>query len=179
MNIGSIKQNEAGVFIGRIVTRELAITAALREVRSPNPRAPKFEIFALNQAARAWVKVGALFELASNATGEAFLNGKIDDPGMAQPLYVSLFRQDDGSYNVVWSRPTRRRDVSAALAPKGDDALPPFPGSEEVGDGIGTGAGEDTADGLGASTAGGFGEPAAPRGRRRSQAAEQPELEAA
>lgn len=146
MNIGNLKQNDAGTFIGRIESVATTITVALREVRSPNPKAPKFEVMALS-AARTWVQVGALFELTSNATGEAFLNGKLDDPSFAQPLYVSAFRQADGSYNVVWSRPQKRRDTSA-LAPKGDDALPPFPG--ETGQG---GEPADMGDGLGESTA--------------------------
>jgi uncharacterized protein (DUF736 family) len=150
MNIGSIKQNEAGIFMGRISTLAVAMTIALREVRSNNPKAPRFEVHALNPTARTWVQVGALFELASNSTGEAFLNGRIDDPSLAQPLYISAFRQDDGSYNVVWSRPTRRRDVAAAMAPKGDDALPPFPG--EGAEAPPSGA-DDAGDGLGESTA--------------------------
>src|SRR3546814_7382866 len=79
------------------------MTIALREVHSANPKAPKFEVLALS-ASRAWVQVGALFELFSNGTGEAFLNGKIEDPSLAAPLYISAFRQEDGSYNVVWSR---------------------------------------------------------------------------
>jgi hypothetical protein len=62
--------------------------------------------------ARAWVRVGALFELASRESGLIFYNGKIEDPSFAQPLYVSLFQQQDGSYNVVWSRPSRRRASS-------------------------------------------------------------------
>src|SRR3546814_5113505 len=76
--------------------------------------------------------VGALFELFSNGTGEAFLNGKIEDPGLAAPLYISAFRQEDGSYNVVWSRPTRRRDLASEMARKADDALPPLPGEGET-----------------------------------------------
>jgi uncharacterized protein (DUF736 family) len=150
MNIGTIKQNEAGIFVGRISTLAVAMTIALREVRSNNPKAPRFEVHALNQAAKSWVQVGALFELTSNSTGEAFLNGRIDDPSLAQPLYVSAFRQDDGSYNVVWSRPTRRRDVAAAMAPKGDDTLPPFPGEGEQDP---TDGGATAGDTLGESTA--------------------------
>src|SRR3546814_9410772 len=79
MNIGSIKQNEGGIFVGKIETLTIAMTIALREVHSANPKAPKFEVLALS-ASRAWVQVGALFELFSNGTGEAFLNGKIEDP---------------------------------------------------------------------------------------------------
>lgn len=152
MNIGQIKANSADVLMGRVVTLTAALTIALRPVHSANPKAPKYEIHALNQAARSWVQVGALFELTSNSTGEAFLNGRIDDPSLSAPLYISAFRQDDGSYNVVWSRPTRRRDVAAAMAPKGaaGDELPPFPG--EGGDAAGD-VGAPAGDGLGESTA--------------------------
>ena len=108
MNIGTITQNASGTYTGKISTLTVAIVIALRTVQSTNPRAPKFEILALS-AARQWVQVGALFELASNSTGETFLNGKIEDPSLDKPLYISAFRQEDGSYNIVWSRPTRRQ----------------------------------------------------------------------
>ena len=131
MNIGSIKQNDNGIYMGRISTLAVAMTIALRAVNSPNPKAPRFEVHALGPN-RNWVQVGALFELHSNNTGEAFLNGRIDDPSLAAPLQVSCFRQDDGSYNVVWSRPTRRRDLASEMARKADDALPPLPGEGET-----------------------------------------------
>lgn len=92
MNIGSIKQNDAGIFVGKIATLTIAMTIALREVQSSNP-APKYEVLALCLAGG--VRVGALFELFSNGTGESFLNGKIEDPSLAAPLYISAFRQED------------------------------------------------------------------------------------
>ena len=153
MNIGSIKQNDGGIFMGRISTLAVAMTIALKPVQSANPRAPRYEIHALTPG-RTWVQVGALFELTSNNTGEAFLNGRIDDPSLPAPLQISAFRQDDGSYNVVWQRAQRRRDVGAALGVKGDDELaPPFgaDGSPVAGEGAGAGAGLD--DGLGETTA--------------------------
>jgi len=126
MNIGQIKQNEAGIFMGRISTLAVAMTIALKPVQSANPRAPRYEIHALTPG-RTWVQVGAFFELTSNNTGEAFLNGRIDDPSLAQPLQVSAFRQEDGSYNVVWQRAQKRRDVTSALGIKSDeDPAPPF-----------------------------------------------------
>ncbi|WP_337847791.1 DUF736 domain-containing protein [Sphingomonas sp.] len=163
MNIGTIKQNEAGVYVGKIATLTIAMVIALRPVQSVNPKAPKFEVLALS-ASRAWVQVGALFELFSNGTGEAFFNGKIEDPSLAAPLYISAFRQEDGSYNVVWSRPTRRRDLAAEMAPKGDDALPPLPGEGEA-------PAEPTEAGLGQSSAQhAFGEePQEPARRQRRQ----------
>jgi uncharacterized protein (DUF736 family) len=168
MNIGSIKQNDAGIYVGKIATLTIAMVIALRAVQSANPKAPKFEVLALS-ASRAWVQVGALFELASNSTGEAFLNGKIEDPSLSAPLYVSAFRQDDGSYNVVWSRPTRRRDLANEMTAKADDGLPPLPGDAD-----GPAAGTQAEEGFGASTAehgfGGEAENPSRRGRQRKEA---------
>lgn len=170
MNIGTIKQNDAGVFVGKISTLAISIVIALRAVQSSNPKAPKYEVLALSEA-RAWVQVGALFELAANATGEAFLNGKIEDPSLAAPLYISAFRQEDGSYNVVWSRPNRRRELPAGLAPRAEEGLPPLPGE-------GAAASTAPVEGLGESTAsasfGGEGQGSG-RGKRR-QGAEAPEM---
>ncbi|PVE49984.1 DUF736 domain-containing protein, partial [Sphingomonas sp. TPD3009] len=39
MNIGQIKQNDAGIFMGRISTLAVAMTIALKPVQSANPRA--------------------------------------------------------------------------------------------------------------------------------------------
>ena len=150
MNIGSIKQNDAGIFMGRISTLAVAMTIALKPVHSANPRAPRYEIHALTPS-RTWVQVGAFFELTSTNTGEAFLNGRIDDPSQAQPLQVSAFRQDDGSYNVVWQRAQKRRDVTSALGIKSDeDIAPPF-GAD--GSSVSDTGSEPTPDGLGQSTA--------------------------
>ena len=161
MNIGTITQNASGTYTGKISTLTVAIVIALRTVQSANPRASKFEILALS-AARQWVQVGALFELSSNSTGETFLNGKIEDPSLDKPLYISAFRQEDGSYNIVWSRPTRRRDAPTDTVTT-DDGLPPLPGAEEP-------AAPAGADGLGESSAeGGFGGEPAAGGRRRRQ----------
>ena len=174
MNIGQIKLNQAGNYVGRIATFQLAMTVALRAVVSQNPRAPKYDIMALNQIAKEWVKVGALFALTSNSTGEEFLNGRIDDPSLAEPVQVSAFRQDDGSYNVVWQRQQRRAVLPVAASSA--DELPPVPlddsiphgGSPEAGGGASTGASTEHGDGLGSSTA-----PEAPevKGRKREPVA--------
>ena len=175
MNIGSIKQNDAAIHVGKIATLTVAMTIALREVHSANPKAPKYEVLALSTS-RAWVQVGALFELFSNGTGEAFLNGKIEDPSLAAPLYISAFRQEDGSYNIVWSRPTRRRDLAAEMTPKADDGLPPLPGADETG-GAGPGMADEGAEaGLGQSSSehGFGGEPQEPARRGRRQPTPEP-----
>ena len=121
MNIGEIKKNASGQLIGTVETLTMTRTIGLRPVSSSNARAPKYEIVALNDQRR-WVAVGALFELASNSTGEIFYQGKIDDPSMSQPLYIAAFPREDGTMAIAWQRPRRRNSQL---------------GSSEYGDGLG------------------------------------------
>ena len=107
MNIGTINANERGNMSGTIATLAVAMNFALRPIESRNPKAPRFEICVRNPAG-VHVQVGALWEQTSKATGECFLQGRIDDPSMKRPLAISAFRQTDGSYNVAWMRPQRR-----------------------------------------------------------------------
>lgn len=144
MNIGSFARNATGHIVGKVSTLTVDLNIGLKPIRSDNPNAPKFEILALS-AARQWVRVGAFFEVAARESGLVFLQGTIEDPSFAQPLYVTAFRQDDGSYNVVWSRPTRRRALPTDMT-AGDDNLPPLPDQPT------DGASSPPADGLGAST---------------------------
>lgn len=155
MNIGSLKANEEGTLVGRIATLGFNAVVALREVNSNNDRAPAYDMMGLSADRRTWVKIGALWEYTSNETGEAFLSGRLDDPSLEKPLDVAMFRQDDGTLNVSWRRPQRRR---AAPSFGSNDALPPMPpaGSDEASDGVGTGSSSGTqsaVDGLGESTA--------------------------
>ncbi|MEM7687458.1 MAG: DUF736 domain-containing protein [Pseudomonadota bacterium] len=147
MNIGNLKTNEEGIFVGRITTLAFSATVALREFTSNNDKAPAFDIMALSADRRSWVKVGALWQYASNETGEMFLSGRIDDPSLEKPLDVALFNQDDGSYNVAWRRPKAKRTLPTAT--NDENSLPSLPG-------FGEDAQEQrpTGDGLGESTYG-------------------------
>ena len=129
MNIGEIRKNANGQLIGSVETLTITRTIGLRPVTSSNPRAPKYEIVALNDQRR-WVIVGALFELSSNSTGESFYQGKIDDPSMAQPLYIAAFPREDGTMAVAWQRP-RRRSSQLGAAEYGESDM--FPADDTAG----------------------------------------------
>ena len=147
MNIGEIRKNANGQLIGSVETLTITRTIGLRPVTSSNPRAPKYEIVALNDQRR-WVIVGALFELSSNSTGESFYQGKIDDPSMAQPLYIAAFPREDGTMAVAWQRP-RRRSSQLVSAEYGEGDM--FAGGDA---GQADGANDrPQGDGLGDSTA--------------------------
>ena len=122
MNIGNLKQNDAGAFIGTIQTATLDLTIGLRPVNSRNASAPKFDVMARAKSCQ-FIPVGGLWEkTASNGTGN-FLQGQIDDPSFDAPLSIALFTQDDGSLNVAWSRQRRRGEAAfgESGAPAGDD----------------------------------------------------------
>ena len=119
MNIGTIRAHARGHLVGSIATIAVAMNFVLRPMQSSNPKAPRFEICTRNPAG-VHVQVGALWEQTSKATGECFLQGRIDDPSMRSPLAISAFRQDDGSYNIAWLRP-RGRGVETFGTPANDN----------------------------------------------------------
>lgn len=112
MNIGEFR-NVNGRLLGSIATRTIDLPKmGLRPVVSDNPRAPKFEVIALN-VARRWVQIGALWIAEMKRTGEEFLAGTIDDPSLPEPLQVALFRAADfDGYMVAWRRDTMRSDLA-------------------------------------------------------------------
>jgi uncharacterized protein (DUF736 family) len=136
MNIGNLKRDANAVYMGRITTLTIAATIALREVRSHNEKAPAYDVMALAADRRSWVKVGAVWEFTSNETGEAFLSGKIDDPSLERPLDLAMFGQEDGSFNVVWRRPQRKRAALPPLEPAVDEDTS-SPSSGQSDDGLG------------------------------------------
>lgn len=107
MNIGQLKPNAAGVFLGKIQTASLDLNIGLRPVESRNPAAPKFDVMVRGRSGQ-FLPIGGLWEKTANNGAGTFLQGQIDDPSFDAPLSIALFAQDDGSLNVAWSRPRRR-----------------------------------------------------------------------
>ena len=107
MNIGQLKPNAAGVFLGKIQTASLDLNIGLRAVESRNPAAPKFDVMVRSRSGQ-FLPIGGLWEKTANNGAGTFLQGQIDDPSFDAPLSIALFGQDDGSLNVAWSRPRRR-----------------------------------------------------------------------
>lgn len=107
MNIGQLKPNAAGVFLGKIQTATLDLNIGLRLIEARNPSAPKFDVMVRSRSGQ-FLPIGGLWEKTANNGAGTFLQGQIDDPSFEAPLSIALFAQDDGSLNVAWSRPRRR-----------------------------------------------------------------------
>jgi uncharacterized protein (DUF736 family) len=143
MNIGDIRSVN-GRLEGRLATRTIDLPRiGMRPVESANPRAPVYEILALN-VARRWVQVGVLWQAFSKKTGEAFLAGNIDDPSLPEPLPVAFFHREDGGFNIAWRRDNLRSDFGTGFGPSNYDSMEP-----ERGD-----MGSAGDNGFGGSTAG-------------------------
>ncbi|KUR73881.1 DUF736 domain-containing protein [Novosphingobium sp. Fuku2-ISO-50] len=111
MNIGELKLNGAGVYMGKIQTAALDLVVGLRPVNSSNAAAPKYDVMVRAKNGQ-FIPVGGLWEkTATNGSG-SFLQGQIDDPSFEAPLSVALFSQEDGALNVAWSRPRRRMEAA-------------------------------------------------------------------
>lgn len=152
MNIGEVR-NVNGRLMGSIATRTIDLPKiGLRRVESDNPRAPKFEVVALN-VARRWVQIGAVWEAAMKRSGEVFLAGTIDDPSLPEPLPVALFPSADfDGYAIAWRRDTMRSDFGGGFGASNYDSE----AQGERGRGGDRRGGQDS--GFGGSTAGERGE---------------------
>jgi uncharacterized protein (DUF736 family) len=154
MNIGEFK-NVDGRLVGSIATRTIDLPRiGLRPVDSQNDKAPIYEVVALN-VGRRWVQIGALWEAASNASGELFLQGSLDDPSLPEPLPIALFGTLEEGYRVAWRRPQRRDDFGSSVrSPRRDGgtgggngvAMGGFGDSTAGADGALMGAGGDLGD---------------------------------
>lgn len=130
MNIGTLNPNQQGNFVGRIQTLTIDLQIFLAPIHSDKPRAPKYEIRARNPAGNT-VQIGAFWEQSSRASGECFLQGRIDDHTFREPLNISAFRQRDGSYNIVWQEQRRRNNAFDVKTPSGSETtLDPFAANE-------------------------------------------------
>jgi uncharacterized protein (DUF736 family) len=156
MNIGEFK-NTNGRLRGMIATADIHLARlALRPVESSHERAPKYELVTLN-AGNVWVALGGLWEATMKKTGEAFLQGTIDQPGWAMPIPIALFSNGEGGYRVAWRREQTRDFASSEPAGRGGyegdarggyqgDAPGGFGGSTAGDDGRLVGAGTDLDD---------------------------------
>jgi len=115
-------RNVNGNLVGYIASGDIDLPRArLRPIRSNNPRAPKFEVEALNRSGR-WLPYGALFEaVAKNSTGEIFYAGELDDHGWRNPLQIALFGTVDEGFRASWRRDDMDRPARSRNRDRDDD----------------------------------------------------------
>ncbi len=100
--IGSFKK-VSGELRGQIITLSVqAKSVRIVQLSDPTGNAPSHRIL-VGEA-----EVGAAWSKRTN-DNRPFLSVKLDDPSFTAPIFAQLFDNDEGEFDLVWSRPTRRR----------------------------------------------------------------------
>ncbi len=55
------------------------------------------------------IEIGAAWEKRTN-DNRPYLSVKLDDPSFVAPIFAQLFEGEEGDYDLVWNRQTRRGD---------------------------------------------------------------------
>ncbi len=108
-NIGTFTKNEAGAFIGEIVT----LSFQAKNVRFVPETSQSSENAPSHRAYVGRAEIGALWPKRS-AEQRDYHSAKLDDPSFNAPIYANLFKDEEGEgYTLIWSRPQKARTASA------------------------------------------------------------------
>ena len=101
-NIGTFRKS-GQEYQGEIVTLSVQAKGVriIPEDNPPSDNAPSHRVF----VGRA--EIGAGWSKTS-ADNRDYISIKLDDPSFSQPIYASLFDDEEGdAFNLIWSRPRR------------------------------------------------------------------------
>ncbi len=101
--IGTFKKT-GNDYTGDIVTLSVQAKGVriVPETNRANDNAPSHRVM----VGRA--EIGAAWSKTSNE-GREYLGLKLDDPSFNAPIYANLFDdEEEGTYSLIWSRPTKR-----------------------------------------------------------------------
>ncbi|ODU67336.1 DUF736 domain-containing protein [Sphingobium xenophagum] len=97
-NIGTFKKT-GNDYLGEIVTMSVQTknVRIVPEEMQGNENAPSHRVFVGRaEIGAAWTK--------RSSEGRDYLSLKLDDPSFTAPIFANLFDDEDGSYNLIWSR---------------------------------------------------------------------------
>lgn len=99
--IGTFTKNGDG-FTGNVATLTLDANVQVKPAEKTSEKSPDFRLF----VGRA--EIGAGWRKTSNEKRE-YISIRIDDPSLAAPILANLCEMENGEFDLIWSRPNRRR----------------------------------------------------------------------
>ncbi|KQZ61229.1 hypothetical protein ASD67_18425 [Sphingopyxis sp. Root1497] len=101
--IGSFKL-ASGEYQGEIVTLSVqARSVRITPEQNHSGNAPSHRVFVGDaEVGAAWAK--------TSQDKRPYLSVKLDDPSFIAPIFAQLFAGEEGEYDLVWSRQSRRGD---------------------------------------------------------------------
>ena len=100
--IGTFTKSGDG-FTGSVATLTLDANVQVRPAEKTSDKAPDFRLF----AGRA--EIGAAWKKTSNEKRD-YLSVRLDDPSLPSPILANLCEMENGEFDLIWSRPNRRRN---------------------------------------------------------------------
>ena len=111
-NIGEFEKTDNG-FQGRIKTLEVNADVRLVALeKAEGEKGPDFRAYAANGA-----EIGAAWNKTGVQSGKSYISVLIDDPSMTAPINANLIAQDNGKFNLLFSRANKSqsKDQDAVL----------------------------------------------------------------
>lgn len=111
MNIGKLHEQQDGSASGYICTLEMQVNFNLvKNLDKNGDKAPDFLIMAGK------VDLGACWQNQAAQTGEIYYSLEMDDPSFPQKLKCAAFKNQDGTWRIVWDRPQAKRTAEPEQA---------------------------------------------------------------
>ena len=112
MIIGKFRHNGNG-FGGYIETVGLDLAdVTITPVAAKQGRGPDFVVVCTGEHD---FEIGAAWKKTSKA-GKAYLSVKLDGPTLSAPINCALIEQQDGSYELIWNRDSRKAEEETTAA---------------------------------------------------------------
>jgi len=107
MNLGTFTKDENGVLSGTAATLTLSFDLDVRPIEQVGG-GPQFRVYRRGTD----IEVGFARQEFGKRSGKSYLNMLIDSPEFPQAIWTALVREEDGSYQLKWSRPRRSRKAA-------------------------------------------------------------------
>ncbi|MEO0681823.1 MAG: DUF736 domain-containing protein [Pseudomonadota bacterium] len=117
MNLGTFTKDETGAIVGTATTLTLSFELEIRPVEVVG-NGPEFRVYRRGTDD----EVGFARHEFGKRSGKAYLNTLIDSPEFPQAIWAALVREDDGSYQLKWSRPRKSAKRAANVEAQSDAA---------------------------------------------------------
>ena len=100
--IGKFTKSGEG-FTGSVTTLTLDAKVQIRPAEKTSEKAPDFRVY------NGKIDLGAAWRKTS-AENRTYLSVRLDDPSLPAPILANLCEMENGEFDLIWSRPNRRRN---------------------------------------------------------------------
>jgi uncharacterized protein (DUF736 family) len=90
-------------FTGSVATLTLDAKVQIKPAAKMSEKSPDFRLLCGS------AEIGAAWKKTSNEN-RSYLSVRLDDPSLPAPILANLCEMENGEFDLIWSRPSRRRN---------------------------------------------------------------------